>query len=312
MQDFRLWAAVAAVSLLAGGCVPVSLEEDQVFRPRPVFDKAETPEDMRMDGEARLRHPDTIPEQLSGRAPATVSHYFVDLAGERIAVTRIKADSGAPDEPLIVSCGGNAADRTSTGAYYAEKLLPWGEVLLFDYPGYGDSSGRADVASVRAAAQAMGRYLDTQAAGRPLVAWGHSLGGFVCSEIAASSGEVDAVVLEATARNAEEAARGLTGAFGLFVRLNVSDSLRAFDIADRLEAFPGPILVLGAGADMVLPARLSRSLAQALQARGRAVTYREYPGAAHDQAALKPAFAQDGADFFRHVENRRTLAQGHS
>lgn len=270
--------------------------------------KATDPSQMRFNDQEKITGPFADDKYLEGRSPilagrlpAKITHEFVMLGGERIAISRVKAANGADNEPLIVYCPGNASDRLRVALYYTDKVLPWGEVLMFDYPGYGDSTGEPLATSFTAMRKDMGPWLDGLAHGRPLIFWGHSIGGLICPGIVAESREADAVILETTGPSFATIAEDQKPWFAPFIRTHVIDDLKPYDTPELLKDFRGRILVLGAGKDTTLPPRLARSLADALKARGLNVEYREYAAANHHSAALNAQFATDAKAFFAAV-----------
>ena len=206
-----------------------------------------------------------------------------------LATTLYARPSG--DRPLFVSCFGNASDRRNSGADYARKILPHGDVLIWDYPGYGDSAGAPGVEAVSEAVDRVLERAEGLAGERPLILWGHSLGGFVCAQMAARSGRVDALVLETTAPDVASVARAWRPRW-LPLRVRFDPALAAFDTPDALTDFEGPVLVIGAGRDQVLPVGLSRQLAERLpEAR-----YLELPRATHYSAGFDPQAQQAVAE----------------
>jgi pimeloyl-ACP methyl ester carboxylesterase len=188
---------------------------------------------------------------------------------------------------------------------YAQKALPYGDVVLFDYPGYGDSPGAPNAASLDAMAPRVSALAVELSAHRKLVFWGHSLGGFVCSRIARDTPQTDGVILEATARNATEIGRAWRPWYATpFVRLHVEESLAAYDVAGALANVHAPILVLGARRDNTLPVRLARSLAGALREEGADITYVEFPHARHVDISWQPEFPAAASSFFESVAGR--------
>lgn len=187
---FRLAATGAGFGVLCG-CV-VSIDGQTVFRPPNIAHKASTPSQMYLAGE----------EALS----ADVRHAFL-LAGElRIALTHVTLGTAQATRPLILVCMGNASDRHRNGAAYASRLLPYGDVLLFDYPGYGDSTGSPSAANILSVTSPVMHYASGIAGDQPILLWGHSLGGFVCAEMASTPYPVSGAVFETTAANAQEVA----------------------------------------------------------------------------------------------------------
>ena len=266
------WALAIA---LCGACT-VQVTEDAVFAPNEAARRA-VGAPMTLDGE------DTLPATVSlthGRVPApfgTVATTLADAAGQ---------------DRLIVACGGNAADRRRSGARYLSKRLPYGDVLLFDYPGYGDSEGTATAADMSAAVDALAASLRAQGT-TDAVAWGHSLGGFVCAQLVAAAPDVfGAAVLETTAPSTQAFADAYVPWFAKpVVRLDIQEELAGFDSVEALSGFGGRVLVLGAGQDQQVPVRLARDLAAGLEAAGVAVTYREFAEAGHENIADMPGFA---------------------
>ena len=209
----------------------------------------------------------------------TIRHERLDLSGQRVAASWVGADEG----PLIISCFGNASDRYQHGVDYASKIIPHGQALLWDYPGYGDSTGQARVAPVEAAARDLTRWIGENIKDRPIIFWGHSLGGFVCSNMAAQAKRVDAVILETTAPGIEAVAKAWTpGALPL--RVTFDEALMRYDIPAALKSVDAPVLIIGAGRDRVLPVELSGQLSDALPE----ATYLELPQATHFSAGFDP------------------------
>ena len=307
-----LYVSAMSVFLLAG-CISWSVDESWFFKPVSRSQKATTVADLKLDAEERLtrRGPFSVDfgrifPNFPDRIPARISHDFIDLGGERIAITRVAGFNGADDEPLIVHCGGETGDRRSHGTVYAGKILPWGEALLMDYPGYGDSGGQPTISAMLQFQTSVAAYIDGLANSRTLILWGHSLGGPVCASIASQSRQVDAVILETTAPNFSEVMDARKPWFTPpTLQLELTEGLKSYDVATALAEFSGPILVLGAGRDEVFPVALARSVAARLQQQGLAVTYLEYAAADHTNAALNGYFVRDAAGFFANLTNSR-------
>lgn len=264
MRRFLIVLNVMLLFVLIGGGLllwrGVHLDETVVFLPVDRPDRTE----LTIRGEDRLNN---------------VRHERMALGGQDIALTFVGDDEG----PLIVSCFGNASDRYQQGVDYASKVTPFGQALLWDYPGYGDSEGVARVAPVAAAAKDLTGWVGETFKNRPIVFWGHSLGGFVCSNMASQAARVDAVILETTAPGIEAVAEVWTpGALPL--RVTFDEALMRYDIPAALQSLDAPILILGAGRDRVLPVELSRQLSEALPN----ATYLELPLATHFSAGFDP------------------------
>lgn len=229
------------------------------------------------------------------------THDFLP-AGDTMLTYSLSVPAGRtpdPKRPLIVMCGGNAMDRYSAGVSYAQKGLPWGDVLLFDYPGYGDSTGKPSAGSLETAVNAVVAKARTVANGRRIIYWGHSLGGFVCGRLASKTPETAALIYETTARSAKEVVRQWTPSWMRGVVFpKISPSLSSYDNARAVGQRRFPVLVLGATQDETLPVPLARSLATALKEQGTIVTYHEFPQALHWNVPTQPEFKGVATAFF--------------
>lgn len=301
------------VAPLLGGCISWSVDESWFFKPQARTEKATTVAELKLDDESRLMAPGPFTRDfgrvfpnLPDRIPAKITHDFVPLGGERIAITRIAGANGSVDEPLIVHCSGQSGDRRSHGTIYAAKLLPWGEALLVDYPGYGDSTGQANTTTMLAFQKDFAAYIDAAAANRPLILWGHSLGGPVCAAIASESRQADAVILETTGPSFAAIMEANKPWFTPpLLQLELTEGLKGYDIPSALKGFSGPVIVTAAGRDQTFSLELQRSVADRLKAEGLAVTYLEYGSADHMNSALNGYFVRDAAGFFANVTNSR-------
>lgn len=108
--------------------------------------------------------------------------------GETIVGWFLPASAGAVERPWVVlychGNGGNIGDRLPILAGLRELGLA---VLIFDYRGYGESSGRATVDGTRLDVIAAWRHLVDERGYDPseIIMWGRSLGGAVAIDQAA-------------------------------------------------------------------------------------------------------------------------------
>lgn len=227
-----------------------------------------------------VQRPDRVALNMRGEDDLTnMTHERLDLGGEMIALTTVGRDEG----PFIVSCFGNASDRYEHGVNYIAKIAPFGQVLLWDYPGYGDSRGTASVEAVERATAALVPLIEARASGRPILYWGHSLGGFVCSNLASQADQIAGIILETTAPSIRSVAAAWTPE-RIPLKVTFDEGLLRYDIPAALADVTAPILIIGAGRDRVLPVALSRELAEALPR----ATYLELPLATHFSAGFDP------------------------
>jgi pimeloyl-ACP methyl ester carboxylesterase len=322
VKKFSRWLLFLIVPLVVGiaalNLVAPTVNEEVAFVPPPRATKATTQQALDNLWLANAKATKwkwsmaiTAPRPRITRLAATMpgatflaqdtSHGFLDSDGGRIAYS-LSVLAGKPVEPmrpLIVMCGGNSMDRYSAGVSYAQKGLPWGDVMLFDYPGYGDSTGKPTAPAIEAAIQAVIIKARAVSSGRPIVFWGHSLGGFVCGRLASQVPETKALILETTARNAKEVVRAWTPSWMRPVVFpKISPSLASYDNARAIGGAEFPVLVLGAGQDKVLPVGLSHSLVNALKADNVVVSYHEFAQAEHWNVPNQSDFRNVASAFF--------------
>lgn len=166
-------------------------------------------------------------------------------------------------------------------------------VYLVDLPGFGDNRGRRRFALESAAAELVA-WMDAVGIARASIV-GHSMGGFVAADLAASfSDRVDRLVLADAAvrpydrRFLQPVVGGLGTAWRLplgFLPVLVADAVRAgprtlrlamrallnADLRARLDKIASPTLVIWGERDSLVPIAYGRRLAEALPDAGFAV-----------------------------------------
>lgn len=261
--------AVAAVAL--SGCMAVNVPEDAFFYP-----------DTRMQAEKIILPPDA-PMRFQADT------FTIPYSGGTIGATRVR--TGRNDTPLILFCGGNMFRRSAAAGLTADKLTPFGDVLMFDYPGSGETPGPAEYSAFIATATAVADVARAQAdaEGRKLIAWGHSLGGIVCPQIVQHV-RADAVVLETTTPNARAVVENAAGWARPLVRINLAPNLAVVNVPAALKGYSGPVVVLEATHDTTLPPALSQKLVRDLKAEGVTVDRLVFPDAGHGDVGAQPDF----------------------
>ncbi|HEX5007958.1 MAG TPA: alpha/beta fold hydrolase [Hyphomonadaceae bacterium] len=303
--------AVAA-AMFTAGCMEVVVDETTVFAP-VAFDAALAQQTHELvSGEGGFGAADRWSAAWDNRvqrgllaapAPAfvvsTIEHGR--LTGQAGLAWSMVSREG-PNRPLVVRCGGNASTRQKTGFVYTVTAIDHGDVLLFDYPGSGETGGVVTTARFEEMRSELVSFVREKAAGRQLVLWGHSLGGFVCSSLAELLPETAGVILETTARNAAEVAKAWTPWYaGPFVHIKIKEGLKAYDNTNSLKGFKGPVLVLGAAQDKTLPVQLARSMNRALEDLGVDVQYVEFRDGGHSDLPGQPGFADAISAFFNRL-----------
>ena len=267
-----MWRFLGVLSILGLSACTISVNQDQIFRPN---------EANRRPDLGSIERQDELPENVS------LLHDYLPSAAGNIAITLAQTNNNR----LIVACMGNAADRLSDGVGYLKGLVPFGDVVIFDYPGYGDSSGTPALDDFDAALLALKTWVDA-ADYEEIVVWGHSLGGFVCAELTSQLAEKpDAFVFETSASSVAAVAAATTPWYAKpFIRIEIEEGLSSYDNIEALNGFAGHVLVIGASEDKQLPVGLSRELADKLKEAGRDVTYVELDGAGHMNVSSHPEY----------------------
>jgi uncharacterized protein len=166
---------------------------------------------------------------------------------------------GPPAQNRIVVFHGNAGfalDREcfATGFEFLDSGKIW-EVYLFEYPGYGARPGEPGEENFQAAAKAALDQL-RRADSRPIFLLGESIGSGVACHLAGDSTEAIAgLVLVTPFTNLADVASFHYPIFP--VRLLLRDR---YDNRAALERYDGPVAVLLAGRDDVIPTQFGRAL----------------------------------------------------
>ncbi len=235
--------------------------------------------------EYRLEADDFIPAEITRRT--------LPFEGGDLLVVEITREASATAQgPIFVHCYGIGANLYNNGIQHAIKLRAFGDSVQFDLPGHGESTGQATVANFEAAADALVAYInETVPEDRRLILWGHSLGGFVCSELARRINAADGLVLEAVGQNAATVARTWVPLpLRPFIYFKPTDGLEAYDLTTILNGVDLPVLMLAGGKDGIVPKRLVKDVADALDANGTNVTYHAFPRADHSTIAFADGF----------------------
>ena len=288
---------------ILSGCKTITLDESFVFQPGQFGGNETEPRTSKLRYESVLLEPtDLVIDVWADNQKAkhiirsdsfvksTVIHDIIASGGEQLGITLVER-SGA-SRPLVVHCGGNASDRYESGTLYAQKIIASADVLLFDYPGYGESTGRATAESLKLANQTIANFAKSnRKPDQSLILWGHSLGGFVCADMAGHFESVDGIVLETSATNAEDVSKAVIPWYAkAFIKTRVAESLQAYDVVETLKHVDAPILILGAAKDKTLPVELSQALADRLATSGHNVTYVEFPKGNHISVPIQDTY----------------------
>ena len=250
-------------ALLLPGCITVG--ESQVFRAERVA--TDRPELSIRMGEGWLESGSTFTHEMTTVNGRSIATTVADGDAVTLDMTvngrQVEQWALAPDQrPVILYCGGAEWDRVNHGFAQLMVLTVMGDPALWDYPGYGDSPGTPSIEGLRDLAPHVAEWADGLAGERPLVLWGHSLGGAVCAEIATHSVAADLLILEASFNRGEEAVRGVArNVIPVPVHVRVDDAVATIDTGATAAALDIDVLVLVAAEDGVIPPDQQRALA---------------------------------------------------
>jgi pimeloyl-ACP methyl ester carboxylesterase len=124
---------------------------------------------------------------------------FIPVGSDKIHAWYFPADARAPSNGVaILVCHGNAGNITYRLDLAALLLEAHASVLLFDYRGYGQSTGKPGEEATFADAQAAYGWLRAKGFdGERIIAYGESLGGGVAAELAVRE-KLGGLILQST------------------------------------------------------------------------------------------------------------------
>jgi len=220
------------------------------------------------------------PDKRVDIVPSQMDMEFEDVRletsdGETLGAWFVPTASGAPDAATILFCHGNAGDigdRVGSLRTFHDLGL---NVLIFDYRGYGDSTGKPSEKGTYRDVKAAWDYLSEErkiAPGR-IVVFGRSLGGSVASWLAPQV-EAGALILESTFTSAPDMASQM------FPFLPVRWLTRfRYDTLARMKDIKCPVLVAHSRRDQMIPFSHAKRIFEAANEPKKFV---EFPGGHND------------------------------
>jgi len=187
----------------------------------------------------------------------------------------------------LLFCHGNAGNVSHRLENVAYLLRAGFQVLLFDYRGYGHSSGRPSERGLYQDAAAAWAHLveRTDTAGAPRVIFGRSLGGAVAVELATRI-MADALIIESTFTSVRAMLR-------LLFPLPLPAPPVKYDSLAKIGQLNAPLLVIHGERDELIPMTQGRAL---YEAAPEPKAWHLIPGAGHNDTYLA-----GGESYFRRL-----------
>ena len=199
---------------------------------------------------------------------------------------------------VVLYFGGNQFHIDPHGATVLPLIASCGtDVAVFDYRGYGRSSGTPTVAAMSADAL---RVFDHVSALYPdgVIVHGQSLGSFMAAYVVRHRPRTRAMVLEATSTNVLDwVDANVPWYVKLVTRTQVEPALGAVDNVAAVHAYTGASLVLAGKRDTITPPLLARRVFDAIGTRSK--RWYEAPDSGHNDTFGAPDVMPVYCDFIR-------------
>lgn len=254
--------AIFSAALLLTACGTLEVGERNFIRP----DKAGAPAATRLDLTALVPSGSASDQTIATPDGATLRGVRLQRPGNTRAVLYFGGNMFHLDQhgkqvlPLLASCGA--------------------DVAVFDYRGYGRSSGVPTLANLADDALRVYDHVSAQYPGGVIV-HGQSLGSFMAGHVVQHRPAARAVVLEATSSTVREWVDANVPWYArLVTRVEVAPALRSVDNVAAVSRYLGSSLVLVGENDKVTPPQLARKVFDAIP--GQSKKWFIAPGAGHN------------------------------
>lgn len=225
---------------------------------------------------------------------------WIDANGDLIGWRGKRPAHGAEPRARLLVAHGNAGSAAQRD-YLVRGFMGHGvgtswDVMILEYPGYGSRDGKPDQRTLMEAARGALAQLQREDA-RPIYVLGESLGSGVACGLAGEFPEVVRGLVLITPFTSLTDVGAKHYPF-LPVRLILRDR---YDNVAALQRYRGPVAVLVAGRDNVVPAELGRRLFESYPGPKRLW---EQPGAGHNSLDYRPdaAWWAEISEFILHTK----------
>lgn len=265
---------ISLLVLLVVSCTTIPVDESVLLQPKQSV-TPRTFERLNIDGYSLEEH------FFVADDGTVLNGWFVSREVEATAAERV----------TVVLFGGNG--------FYLVHSIPFlrlyasldVDVFMWDYRGYGLSEGEATLSLMQAdALNAIDYVRATLGATGPVVAHGHSIGTFVAT-YAAQERELDALVLESPATNADHWLRNaIPGFVRALVNIEVKEELAELDNTPRVAGIRLPTFFAVGEEDFVTPPAMAELLFERSQASWKQLYIQ--PGGDHNSLPRDPGFRE--------------------
>jgi uncharacterized protein len=250
-----------------------------------------------------LRPPMVLPDAMLPRPlpAAPISNWTANAARTTVSVEVPDATlrgwtymAPHPDDPALLFFNGNAMGIDEYDSLYAGLASLGAQVTVFDYRGFGFSTGVADVMAFRQDALHLYQAMLIANPGREVVVFGYSLGTAMATFVAARYA-VSALILVGTIASAEEEVPVYAHDLGLPDKL-AKYLVPSAEVAETLDEVhyithsTAPLLMLHGEADTVVPIEQGREVFAASTATQK--QFVSLPGTGHSETLTRPAALQ--------------------
>jgi alpha-beta hydrolase superfamily lysophospholipase len=160
-----------------------------------------------------------------------------------------------------VFCHGNTGNLTTSADVIPHLLNTGFNVLMFDYRGFGKSTGRPSFAGVVADAITAAKFHDQiRPKNLPTLLYGYSLGGAIAAQVGLHH-PFDGLILQSTFTNLQDLARVTWPRLPLHLFAG-----KVLDTHTAIRSLRVPLLVLHGGDDEVVPCWMAHALYEACPA----------------------------------------------
>lgn len=262
MRSVAAFSTALSTALLLTACGTMEVGERNFLRP----DKPGAPAAPRLDMAALVKS--------GGASDETIA----TPDGAVLRGVRLRQGSNVR---VVLYFGGNMFHLDQHGKDVLPLLASCGlDVAVFDYRGYGRSSGVPTLANMSADALRVFDHVSAQYPGGVIV-HGQSLGSFMAAHVVQHRPAARAVVLEATSSTVREWVDANVPWYArLVTRVEVAPALRSVDNVAAVSRYQGASLVLVGENDKVTPPQLARKVFDAIP--GQPKQWFIAPGAGHN------------------------------